>query len=128
MHQVDATTGVRRTFWTRGKNNSLRIQFQTGLNVHLIATEHLGLATQSPEVTGEVVNERVVVVQQKNHRLPTWLCKLNLFDQFDNFIAIFVATNRSNRSNDVLITQVIVRINLDLRTIITLDGGRGANQ
>ena len=95
-NHIHRATCLEWPLGARRQNDSSWIEPLAFAAINLIAAHHERISTQPPQITGKVMNKGVVIIEEQNHRLSAWFGKLDLFNQFDIFIALFVPTYRSN--------------------------------
>ena len=67
VQQVDRTPGVARPPWPGRDHDRVRCETKTSRCIDLVAANHARHTAQPTKVAGQVVNERVVVIEKKNH-------------------------------------------------------------
>jgi hypothetical protein len=67
-NHVHADTGVLRSAWTRRNYDALRLLLGNLLERDLVVAMHFQFLAQLAEELREVIGERIVVVEEKNHR------------------------------------------------------------
>src|SRR5436190_19390221 len=65
---LDGRAGLARSAGSRRDDDVTRDQVRSHVRVDRVVPYHLYLAAERPEQVGEVVRERVVIVDQENHR------------------------------------------------------------
>src|SRR6266478_927296 len=70
-NQIDANSSVLRCAWTRRNYNAFRLAARNFLDRNFVVAMHLDIAAQFAEILRQVVGERIVVVEQQNHKLPS---------------------------------------------------------
>src|SRR5208282_3731918 len=66
-YQLHGNPGFLRSAWTGGNYNALGLPADNFVDGNLIVAMHFERTTQFAQVLGQVVGERIVVVQQQNH-------------------------------------------------------------
>ena len=96
--QIDADAGILRSAWARGEHDTLGLH---GLDIgdsELVVAANLNLGAQFAKVLDEVISERIVVIEDEDHRVIVAVKKQVSERQVSRFQSFKVSRRKQKRS------------------------------